>query len=154
MSVVFLDSSALIKRYVAETGSGWIRTLVSPSAGNHIVIAHITSIEIISGLARKQREVNIMQRTMQAAILLLERHVNREYVVVNYSPSIENKAKLLLTSYPLRAYDSVQLASAWMINQTLINKQLPSLMFVSSDSRLLNIASQEGLTVDDPLNHA
>lgn len=31
MSVYFLDSSALVKRYVAEIGSGWVVSLCNPT---------------------------------------------------------------------------------------------------------------------------
>lgn len=35
-------SSALVKRYVAENGPQWIRSITAPSAQNSIVIAHIS----------------------------------------------------------------------------------------------------------------
>ncbi len=34
MSVFFLDTSALVKRYFAEIGTGWIRAIADPAAGN------------------------------------------------------------------------------------------------------------------------
>ena len=36
----FLDSSALVKRYVAETGTAWIVGLANPRAGILIIVAH------------------------------------------------------------------------------------------------------------------
>jgi hypothetical protein len=42
MTHYFLDSSALIKRYVAETGTNWVRSIILPGSGNIIVVAHIT----------------------------------------------------------------------------------------------------------------
>ena len=33
MTTYYLDTSALIKRYVQETGTDWVRTLVAPTAG-------------------------------------------------------------------------------------------------------------------------
>ncbi len=69
MSLYFFDSSALVKRYLTKTGTNWIRQVVAPSTGNRIFIAHITPVEMVSGLARKQREAGISARTMQAAIM-------------------------------------------------------------------------------------
>jgi hypothetical protein len=59
-------------------------------------------------------------------------------------------AESLLTTYPIRAYDSVQLASALVAEKSLIKAGLASLNFVSSDVRLLLIAGQEGLDTTDP----
>ncbi len=42
MAEYYLDSSAPAKRYVAEPGSDWIRSLVSPSRRNLTLTARIT----------------------------------------------------------------------------------------------------------------
>ena len=52
----FFDSSALVKRYVAEIGSTWIESLIDPQTGNRLIIARITWVEVLSALARLQRE--------------------------------------------------------------------------------------------------
>jgi uncharacterized protein len=56
VSFYFLDSSALVKRYVTESGSSWIESVVSAEAGNTIFIARITWVEVFSALSRRQRE--------------------------------------------------------------------------------------------------
>jgi len=38
----FLDTSAVVKRYVQETGTAWIRTLVASATGHFIDLARIT----------------------------------------------------------------------------------------------------------------
>jgi len=50
------DSSGLIKRYVDEVGSDWVRAIVDPSSANIISIADITRVEVTSALARRARE--------------------------------------------------------------------------------------------------
>lgn len=59
MSVLFLDSSALVKRYVSEAGSEWVKSLVVPSAGNVVMIARVTWVEVLSALARRRREADL-----------------------------------------------------------------------------------------------
>ena len=49
----------LVKRYVTETGSDWIRALTDPAARNPLVIARVTWVEVLSALARRQREGSI-----------------------------------------------------------------------------------------------
>jgi len=39
MAIYFLDSSALVKRYISETGSNWVYDLFAPSLGNQFFIA-------------------------------------------------------------------------------------------------------------------
>jgi uncharacterized protein len=56
VSVCFLDSSALVKRYVEESGSAWIKTLTEPKARHKLIIARIAWVEILSAFARRQRE--------------------------------------------------------------------------------------------------
>ena len=46
MSVLFLDSSALVKRYITETGSAWIRIITARSAHNRIIVARIAWVEV------------------------------------------------------------------------------------------------------------
>jgi hypothetical protein len=55
MTTYYLDTSALSKRYVEETGSNWVRTLVLPEAEHTLLTARITMVEIYSALARRKR---------------------------------------------------------------------------------------------------
>lgn len=50
------DASGLVKRYATEVGSGWVKAIGDPQAGNLIGIASITQVEVVSALARKIRE--------------------------------------------------------------------------------------------------
>ncbi len=154
MTVYFWDASALIKRYITETGTPWVRSVIAPSTGNTAIIAHVTSVEFASALARRLREGGISQRTVQAAQLLIERHIRREYTVIALSDAVVRHAVQLTYQHPLRAYDAVQLASALETNLRIEVAELPSLVFVSSDQRLLAIAQQVGLQTDDPTEHS
>jgi hypothetical protein len=63
-------------------------------------------------------------------------------------------ARDLLFRHTLRAYDSVQLASALAATHALRQAGLPGLTFLSADARLLDAAATEGLPIDDPNRHA
>lgn len=52
MTLYFWDSSALIKRYITEVGTPWVRGVIIPSAGNTAIMAEITRIELASALGR------------------------------------------------------------------------------------------------------
>ncbi len=153
MSNYFLDSSALLKRYVSETGSGWIGNLTPAQAGNTLIVAQITQAETVSAVSRQKREHHISSRTARAIRLLIDRHFVRQYLVVNLSSSIIQLAENLLEAHPLRAYDSIQLASAIELNDRLKQVGSPALIFLSADKRLLAVAGSVGLITDNPENY-
>src|SRR5438270_11459436 len=55
MAAYFLDSSALVKRYAAETGTAWVKGLIDPAAGTLVLVARITGVETVAALARKRK---------------------------------------------------------------------------------------------------
>ena len=151
MSYYFFDTSALVKRYISEIGSDWIRSLIRRD--NTIFVARITSVEVVSAVMRRSREGNVTSRTAQAVRLMLHRHAGREYQTIQLTDEIIQKAEDLLRVHPLRAYDAVQLASALQIHHRLSSNRFSELVFLSSDNRLLNVAQSEGLLTDNPMLH-
>jgi hypothetical protein len=53
MALYFFDSSALVKRYVHEPGSLWVRTTTASASGHLIHLSLLTTAEIASALARR-----------------------------------------------------------------------------------------------------
>ncbi len=102
-------------------------------------------------MSRLKRENVLSARTARAIRLYIERHTQRDYDVVILSDTIVEYAQDLLDRYPLRAYDAVQLASTLVSNMRLIAANLSSLIFVTSDTRLLNAATSEGLQTHQPI---
>lgn len=153
MTQYFLDSSALIKRYIVEIGTNWVRSITTRNIGHIIVIAQITQAEVVSGTMRRKRDGSITTRTARATRLLMDRHASREYRVVGLTGQIVQRAEDLLELHPLRAYDAIQLASALESNMRLVAAGLGALTFVSADTRLLASAATEGLLTDDPNAH-
>ena len=150
MTAYFLDSSALVKRYVPETGSAWIRTLSALNTGNLLIIARITWVEVRSALARRQREGSL---TSTDATLIIQRFrfdLNNQYQVIELSQALAETAGQLVSQYPLRAYDAVQLASVLGIQSTFATTQSTQLIFLTADNRLYAIAIALGLLTDNP----
>jgi predicted nucleic acid-binding protein len=150
----YLDTSALGKRYVSEIGSAWIRALTAPTTGHALVTARITMAELYSVLARRKREGSVPAAACAIATQAFTLHCETEYKFIELDLAIISRARDLLDRYPLRAYDSVQLASALAANQALVLRTLPPLIFVSADDRLMKVAVAEGLTTENPNLHA
>jgi uncharacterized protein len=43
MAAYFFDSSALVKRYVVESGTQWVRNLCDPTVSHSLYIVRITA---------------------------------------------------------------------------------------------------------------
>lgn len=149
MSAYFVDTSTLVKRYVNESGSAWVVSWIAVEVGNVIVISELTIVEVFSVLARRVREGSLMPaaaHVLQSNFLL---HVEKEYVVIALDSALLLHARELVTQYPLRTLDSIQLASVHRAT-SLFDTQL---VVVSADSNLLVVTTAEGYTVDNPNLH-
>lgn len=153
MGLYFLDSSALVKRYVTEVGSGWIDQIFDPGASNQLIIARITWVEVLSALARRQREGNLAPDDTAQAIRAFRFDLDTRYRTVEMDALLVDAAGDLVMRHPLRAYDAVQLASALRVQQGLAQVQVPPLTFVCADDRLIAIAQAEGLSANNPNHH-
>lgn len=153
MVTYYLDTSALSKRYVNEVGSAWIRTLTAPATGHALVTARITMAEMYSVLARRKREGSVPPAACAIAAQTFTMHSATEYKFIELNEVIISQARKLLDRYPLRAYDSVQLASALVASQALVFRKLSPLIFVSADDRLVKVAMAEGLATENPNLH-
>lgn len=149
MSAFFADTSALVKRYVAEIGSSWVRSWISPRSGNTIAISEIAIVELVSALARRQREGSLPPATFinQRNNFLL--HAEREYLVVVLHRPLLTEASRLVSTFPLRALDAIQLACALEYTSALGSTPV----FISADRNLLVAAAAAGLPTDDPNAH-
>ena len=147
------DASGLVKRYVDEAGSDWVRAIVDLAAANIISIADITRAEVTSALARRAREGVITLDERDELIQTFRAHCAMQYRIVPTQPGIIDLAIALLQRHPLQAYDAIQLASASIVNQALMAHGLPTLIFVTADDRLIAATRGEGVTVENPHLH-
>ena len=150
VSVYFLDSSALVKRYVEESGSAWIQTLTEPNAHHKLIIVRITWVEILSAFARRQREGTFAPADAAKALQSFRFDLDHQYQVVEVDRSLIESAGQLVGKHPLRAYVAVQLASALRILPAFAQAKTIALMFVSADDRLIAAAQAEGLSTEHP----
>jgi len=136
--VIYLDTSALVKRFVLEAGSSQIQNLLTEA--RPVACATIGYVELYSGLTRRHRE---------GAFSPLEyRRVCRRFEVdwmsvvkVELGAEILNSARGLTQRHGLRAFDGVHLASALGL-QSATGEPVT---FVAADQRLLRAAADERL---------
>ena len=154
MATFYLDTSALVKRYDAkETGAAWVQSLfVNPSAHLYL-LSEVTMVELHSALYRKLREGRITGPDLQTMLATIQRDVTSTYWLEPANRPVLEAATDLIRKHPLRAYDAIQLATALHLNRELQYQSNLSLLFLSADDRLVQVASIESLAADNPNQH-
>jgi predicted nucleic acid-binding protein len=138
----FLDTSALLKRYLKEKGSDAVDTVFEGDGARHA--SGLCLLECYSSF---QRLHSVDRLATREHLQLLQAAVasdidSGKLIVVNATPADIEAAVQILTRRYLTAVDALQLAAAKALG--------PGVVFVSSDAKLNRVAIEEGLTVLDP----
>ena len=153
MAAYFIDSSALVKRYVREIGTSWIRSLTHRGTANQIYLVRITAVEVTSAVARRRRGKTLSSRQASSILSRFRKHLAGRYKVLEVTPALLSEAMMLANSHELRAYDAVQLAAALELNSRWIKGGLGGIVLVSADVDLNKAAQADGVRVEDPNTH-
>ena len=94
MPAYFFDSSALVKFYVNETGTVWVRSFTD-SEDNVIHVANLAKVETFSALTRRLRRRDIAQAEFDNACDDLEQDFASQYRVVSLTEEIIEEAAIL-----------------------------------------------------------
>jgi uncharacterized protein len=133
---LFLDSSALAKRYVEERDSGRVEDLLQRASV--LGLAVLAPLEVVSALCRRRREgVLSSPQYTRAKNALLADLVDSE--VIGISDDVVALAVSLLEQMPLRSSDALHVACAieWSCE-----------IFASADERQCETAKKRGLAVE------
>ena len=141
--MTYLDTSALVKRFVSEAGSREVQSLLT--GGEPIASATIAYAELYSGLTRRHREGFLSQLQYRLACGRFERDW-MALVKVELGAEILSSARGLIQRHSLRAFDAIHLASALGL-QAAANEPVT---FVAVDQRLLRAAVAERVKTVNP----
>lgn len=153
MAAYFLDASALVKRYVTETGTAWMIDLLDPATRNRLYIARITGAEVTAALTRKERGGHLPAAAATAALSSFQHDFANRLRPVEITAILIVDAMAAARTHGLRGYDAVQLAAALAANRRRAARGLSPLVFVTADRSLLAAGVAEGFATDDPNNH-
>jgi predicted nucleic acid-binding protein len=132
----YLDTSALVKRYVLEPGSRTVREIVRRRT---VAVSRIAYAELASAVARLQREGELDARGRDQILARLDEDF-ASFTVVEVRPAIVRRVPALVVQRALRGYDAVHLASALAVRD-----QGAALTFWSADRALVGAATSFGL---------
>ncbi len=150
MITYYLDASAIVKRYLREPGSQWVRDLLRAPLAPHFTSIELIPVEVICALTRAHRERRISAGQRERLIGIALAETRNEIGLLAVSQAVLDLAAELAKRHPLRAYGAIHLATAvdWAHDLTLIG--LPAPIFVTADANLLAAARAEGLVAEDP----
>ena len=146
--IFFFDTSALVKRYLHEKGSVRVRRLLQ-TGGPLFYQTFLTPLEITSACYRQHRDGRLSIEELSFLLRSYAVHSHSDYLQVPYSDALIGLAGALVSRYPLRALDAIQLASALELRSAL-PPDSPPFIFFSADDRLVRTARQEHLQVENP----
>jgi uncharacterized protein len=141
--ILFLDTSALVKLYLAEPGSERMRGAAMQEGP--VAVSHLAFAEIHATFACRRREELLLASELEQLQLRFADDWE-ELTQVPIGAEILTLVPGLCERHPLRGGDALQLASALLLLQ-----QGLEVTFACSDRRLLEAASAEGLAVFDPV---
>ena len=158
MALYYFDSSALVKQYVLEPGSLWVRGLLAAVdeqndlSASAVFIADITVAEATAAFAVLHRIGRLRRSVWEAVFDHFMDDTSWRYRLVGAWRDDFFEAANLTRRHPLKAYDAVQLAVALRQSRALATVG-QSLTFVSGDKTLLAAAKAENLDIDNPFDH-
>ena len=147
MPLQYLDTSAIIKRYLPERGSTWVATLLS---SDPVAVSELSIIELASALARRRREGSL---TAEEISWIFRQFLTeaRDFAVIRLTgPVVQDAARILLTLPPptrLRSLDALHLASARLSFTRARRRGIDIGSFITADRVLVEAAVQIGLIV-------
>jgi predicted nucleic acid-binding protein len=138
MMILYLDTSALVKNYVDESGSDIVRAMIAQA---EMVASHqIAYVEAQAAFARLHREQMFTTAELEIVTNEFEEDWTNYFQVPVPQPLLRRAAELARI-FALRAYDSVHLAAVEM----LVNQTEQPVIFACFDQRLNRAANQLGL---------
>ena len=134
---VFLDSSALAKRYVNEKGSDRVEEILTTASA--LGLSVICFSEVVFGMCRLRREAKISSAQYSQMKGALVQDVEGA-VMIHLTDQVIARAVGLLENWPLRSSDALHIAcaAAWASD-----------LFVSADDRQCKAARGHGLRVEE-----
>jgi len=138
---LYLDSSAVVKRYILETHSAEVMNLINTS--KIVITSIITRVEVTAALTKACRLKFISESELITTKgLFYEEWDNFVRLPINEQTVL--KAGEIAVQYSLRAYDAVHLASAVII-ESMIEGPVALCTF---DESMKHAGRQLGFSVD------
>ena len=147
MAIYYVDTSALAKLYVRESGTERMLQLASRSAQNQLAVLALAQVEIRSTLRRRARAGEIDNSVAEHVLEIFQNHLQSRFLRQVMNEAILDFASALVDKHNLYTLDALQLAGYWVLKTSTGGIET---VFVSADRDLLRAAEAEGIPNLDP----
>jgi len=138
--ILYLDTSALVKRYFRESYSDEILSAWKVAA--QIVTSFVAYAETMASIYRKKREARLDDLLIREIAGSFRRDWE-SFIRVEVNEELSEYIDRVVEGYPLRGFDAIHLASALAIHKVFPD----DFVFACFDDRLACAAKSEGLQV-------
>jgi len=138
--ILYLDTSALVKLYIEETGFNIVRELVNTA--DIVATSKISYVEASAAFVRNREENAISEKNYHQVIRDFKADWDTCYTI-EISESILYLAGDLTDIHKIKALDAIHLASSLILSRRLQDQ----VVFACWDARLWKAAKKEGFEV-------
>lgn len=136
--ILYLDTSALVKRYFKEPYS---EVVVSKwQEATEIVTSSVAYAEAMASFFRKKRASGIDDAPMEDIVGNLRADWN-SFIRIQVNDELNEYIDRAIKAHPLRGFDAIHLASAMIV----FGKFKSDFLFICFDQKLTRAARQEGI---------
>lgn len=146
MAVYYLDTSALVKLYIRESGTERMLRLAADPEASRLAILSLARAELYSAVRRRERAGDLDAVLVTQLLDRFESHLKTRFLRQSVSDQVLDLACALIDRHSLRAYDALQVAGCLILRSA--SPEPP--VFVCADQQLLEVAGTESLTWLDP----
>lgn len=139
----FFDSSALVKRYVAEEGREAVNALIE--GARLIAVSRLAYAEVLSALMRRRAAFDAADAEFAARIEAF-REDWRGFTVFEMNDEALAQVDRVIEGHRLRGADSIHLSTALWIRKVVSH----DLVLVAADKELLSAAGKERFRTVNP----
>ena len=136
--ILYLDTSALVKLYVRETGSVAVRR--ETNSAEAVATSAVAYAEARAAFTRLARERPASRSRHRHRVAHLDRDWNR-YMVVEMTQAVTRRSGEIAELHALRGFDAIHLASALWLQSAYSGH----LAFMAFDRQLIAAAVDAGL---------
>ena len=132
--ILYLDTSAILKRYFQESFSEEVSAKWKQS--EMIVTSSVAYAETMATIYRKQKEADIDNKVIQKIIQAFQMDWSG-FIRVEVTDDLNEYINNMLQKHPLRGFDAIHLASALVIYE-----KFPRIFFFACFDQKLNQAAR------------
>jgi predicted nucleic acid-binding protein len=136
--ILYLDTSALVKKYFKEKNSSEVISAWKSSIG--IATSAVAFAELLAAVYRKATETRVRKAHLENVVKQFQEDWS-SLIIVEVDNRLNETIHKVIANHCLRGFDAIHLASALTIGSAVVD----NFLFACYDERLRHAAQAEGV---------